>query len=41
MARRVSPWDEIFGSFDEEFEDMRRRMNSMFSRYVKEDFAGD
>lgn len=41
MARRVSPWDEIFGSFDEEFEEMRRRMNSMFSRYAKEDFAGD
>ena len=41
MARRVSPWDEIFGSFDEEFEDMRRRMNSIFSRYAKEDFAGD
>ena len=39
MARRISPWDEIFGSFDEEFEDMRRRMNSMFSRYAKEDFA--
>ncbi|WP_400259956.1 archaeal heat shock protein Hsp20 [Candidatus Methanomassiliicoccus intestinalis] len=41
MARRVSPWDDIFGSFEEEFEDMRKRMNSMFSRYTMEDFADE
>ena len=39
MARRESSWDDIFGSFEEEFEDMRRRMNSMFSRYAQEDFT--
>jgi len=31
--RRRASWDEIFGSFDDEFDDMRRRMDDLLELY--------
>ncbi len=32
--RRRTSWDDLFGSFDEEFEDMRRRMDELLEQYT-------
>lgn len=33
-GRRRDPWDDIFGSFDEEFEEMRRRMDAIMEGFM-------
>lgn len=32
--RRRTSWDDLFGNFDEEFEDMRRRMDELLEQYT-------
>lgn len=32
--RRRASWDDIFGGFDEEFEDMRRRMDALMEGFM-------
>ncbi len=33
--RRRDPWDDMFGSFDEEFEEMRRRMDLLMENFMR------
>lgn len=32
--KRRTSWDDLFGNFDEEFEDMRRRMDELLEQYT-------
>ncbi len=36
-GRRRDPWDDMFGSFDDEFEEMRRRMDTMMEYFMRGD----
>ena len=33
-GRRRDPWEDMFGSFDDEFEEMRRRMDAMMEGFM-------
>ncbi|NLI74532.1 MAG: Hsp20/alpha crystallin family protein [Euryarchaeota archaeon] len=37
-GRRRDPWDDMFGSFDKEFEDMRRRMDMLMENFLSGSF---